>query len=359
MTQETSAEPSERTAPPAATRRSSGAGKVIALLLVLLLAVGGYASFPLWRGYVGFPAPANELVALRAALASLADRLTQLETSLSQPGEAGLFGRLAAVEQKVADLPQDAAQLAPRVETLAKQVEAVRRDVAEGAALAQLPAQVDSLARQVDGLHKTTADAATLLKLYARVDETEKALRSLEARHASAAGLLLAVGQLREAVDRGQPFDAELRTVKVLAGDDTEVATQLEILRPYAESGIVSRVGLGGRLDRAAAEIVRAEMLPEEPGWSRNAANRMLSLVSIRREPGVVAGNDAAAILARAEADLNGGDLAAAIGELDSLGQGSAQAAAPWLAQAKARVAADKAVSELTAHAIALAGARP
>jgi len=359
MTQETSAEPSERTAPPAASRRSSGAGKVIALLLVLLLAVGGWASFPLWRGFAGFPAPADELTTLRAAQTALTERLTQLEASLSQPGEAGLFGRLAAVEQKVGDLPQDPGRLVAQVDGLTKQVDALRRDVADAPALARLPAEVESLSRQVEALHKTTADAATLLKLYARVDETEKSLRDLQARHASAAGLLLAAGQLREAVDRGLPFDAELRAVKVLAGDDAEVAAALDVLHPYAESGILSRVGLTGRLDRLAPEIVRAEMLPEEPGWSRTAANRMLSLVSIRREPGMIAGNDAASVLARAEADLNGGDLPGAISELDSLGQGPAEAAAPWLAQAKARLAADKAVSELTAHSIALAGARP
>lgn len=359
MTQETSAEPSERTAPPAASRGSSGAGKVIALLLVLLLAVGGWASFPLWRDYAGFPSPANELIPLRTAQTALADRLTQLEASLSQPGDTGLFGRLAGLEQKVAALPQSGTQVETQVEALTRQVETLRRDVADAPALARLPGEVESLARQIDSLHKTTADAATLLRLYARVDEAEKTLRELQARHASAAGLLLAAGQLREAVDRGLPFDDELRAVKVLAGEDAEVTAALEVLRPYAETGIQTRIGLASRLDRLAPEIVRAEMLPEEPGWSRNAANRMLSLVSVRREPGVVAGNDASSILARAEADLHGGDLPGAISELNALVLGPAEAAAPWLAQAKARIAADKAVSELTAHSIALAGARP
>ncbi|SEH63449.1 inner membrane protein [Magnetospirillum fulvum] len=353
MTQESSAEPSDRTAMPTETRRSSGAGKVIALLLVLLLAVGGWASFPLWREMAGFPAPEGELAAVRAAQAALADRLGRLEASLAQ---------VAQLEQKVVAVESQAqapVQLASDVESLARQVEILRKNAVDGPAVARLPAEVEALSRQVEALHKTAADAATLLRLYDRVDQTEAAMREMKTRQASASGLLLAVGQLREAVDRGLPFDAELRTVKVLAADDAEVHAALETIRPFAETGVPTRVGLVGRLQHVAPEIVRAELLPAEQGWSRRAADRMLSLVSIRREPGLVAGNDATSILARAESDLNAGDLAGAVGEFDLLVYGPAEAAAPWIGQAKARLAVDKALSELTAHSIALAGVRP
>ena len=108
-----------------------------------------------------------------------------------------------------------------------------------------------------------------------------------------------------------------------------------------------------------APPIVRAELLPEEHGWSRRTADRILSLVSIRREAGVVAGNDAGAIVARAEAAIQAGDLPGAVAEVELLVYGPAEAAAGWLADAKARLAVDKSLSELTAHSIALAGARP
>ncbi|CCG41844.1 COG4223 family protein [Magnetospirillum molischianum] len=353
MTQESSAEPSDRTAQPTETRRSSGAGKVIALLLVLLLAVGGWASFPLWREMAGFPAPEDELVAVRAAQTTLANRLSRLEASL---------GQLSALEQKVAAVEsqsQTPVQLIADVESLARQVETLRKNAVDGPAVARLPAEVEALSKQVESLHKTAADASTLLRLYDRVDQTDTALREMKTRQASASGLLLAVGQLRETVDRGLPFDAELRTVKVLAADDTEVLTAVEMIRPFASTGIPTRIALLGRLEHLAPEIVRAELLPAEQGWSRRAADRMLSLVSIRREPGLVAGNDATAIIARAESNMNGGDLAGAVSEIDLLVYGPAEAAAPWLGQAKARIAADKALSELTAHSIALAGVRP
>jgi hypothetical protein len=353
MTQESSAEPSDRTAPPTETRRSSGAGKVIALLLVLLLAVGGWASFPLWREMAGFPAQDGELAAVRAAQTALANRLNRLEASL---------GQVSALEQKVAAVETQAqvpAQLTADIESLARQIETLRKNAVDGPAVARLPAEVDALSKQVETLHKTAADAATLLRLYDRLDQTDAAVREMKTKQASASGLLLAVGQLRETVDRGLPFDAELRTVKVLAADDAEVLTALETIRPFAAAGIPTRFALLGRLEHLAPEIVRAELLPAEQGWSRRAADRVLSLVSIRREAGLVAGNDATAIVARAESDLNSGDLSGAVAEIDLLVYGPAEAAAPWAGQAKARLAADKALSELTAHSLALAGVRP
>ena len=54
------------------------------------------------------------------------------------------------------------------------------------------------------------------------------------------------------------------------------------------------------------------------------------------------------------------GDLfenAGAVAEVESLQGGPADQAANWLADARARLAADKAVSELTAHVVAAIGA--
>jgi uroporphyrinogen-III synthase len=56
---------------------------------------------------------------------------------------------------------------------------------------------------------------------------------------------------------------------------------------------------------------------------------------------------------------LAAGDLAGAAGEMDALSGAAAQAAADWLAAAKARVAAERAISDASAKAIgALAAAQ-
>jgi uroporphyrinogen-III synthase len=65
------------------------------------------------------------------------------------------------------------------------------------------------------------------------------------------------------------------------------------------------------------------------------------------RPLGPVEGAAAEAVVARAEAHLEKGDLASALGELDALSGPAAEAAAPWRAKAEARLAAQGALQRL------------
>ena len=179
----------------------------------------------------------------------------------------------------------------------------------------------------------------------------------MQGRRSSAAAVLLAVGQLREALANAMPYDSEWRSLKALAGNDAEVASALEILKPSAVTGIPTLPMLTARLANQAPAIVRAQVLPEQQSWWRQTLDRLASLVTIEREDGNAAGSSPAAIIARAQGALADGDLARAITELEGLTGGPAEQAAPWIADAKARLAAGKAVSELTAHVVASVGA--
>jgi hypothetical protein len=63
--------------------------------------------------------------------------------------------------------------------------------------------------------------------------------------------------------------------------------------------------------------------------------------------------------VARAEAALDGGDLAGAISELEALDGPAAAAAAPWLAEARPRLAAEAALDTLRDRALQLPVERP
>jgi hypothetical protein len=63
-----------------------------------------------------------------------------------------------------------------------------------------------------------------------------------------------------------------------------------------------------------------------------------------------VEGEDPAARVARAEAHLATGDLAAAVAELEALEGPAADAAADWLAKAKSRLAATATLDRLHAR---------
>ncbi len=341
MTSEPASEPSvpaaQPTPPPVAPPKSSGGTAAVTVIMVLLVAIAAAATFPLWRDQAGFPAPATfNPDSLRAELAATNARLALLEArpaAAAPSGDSGLNGRVAALEQTIRTLQS------------------------QPPAPAHLAAEVDSMSKQVADLRRSAADAATVLRLADRIERAEAALRDLQSRRSSAAALLLAVGQLREAVALGRPFDAELRAVKALAGDDAEVAGAIETVAAQAAAGIATRAALADRFEALAPRIIRAEILPEGEGWWRRVVDRVLSLVVIRREDGTVAGGGTAATVARASAAVARNDFAVASAELDALTGGPAELAAPWSGEAKTRLAADRTLSGLAAHAIAITGA--
>jgi hypothetical protein len=328
---------------PEPARAPPRASMVIAPVLVLLAAA---ATFPLWRDQAGFPTPGGgfEIENLRAELSAATTRLAQLEARpVTVPAPQAPAAAPAAVDES-------------RLIALEQGLRALQ---AQPALPSTLIADVESLSKQLAELRKTAADSATMLRLVDRIDQVEAAIRELQAKRSSGVALLLAVGQLREAVALGQPFDSELRTARVLAGDDAALLRSAEIMAERAGSGLPPRSTLIARFDALAPAIIRAEILPADDGWQRRVMDHLLALITIRREDGNAAGGTAAAIVARTQAALNRNDLAAAIVELSALEPAAAAQAAAFVADAKARLAADKALSEMAAQAVALAGAKP
>jgi hypothetical protein len=80
------------------------------------------------------------------------------------------------------------------------------------------------------------------------------------------------------------------------------------------------------------------------------------SAVSIRRIGADTTGDEPAAVLARAEAALSQGDLAASIKEVESLPAPARDAFAGWLDDAKARASANDSLSKLESTVLASLG---
>jgi hypothetical protein len=77
-----------------------------------------------------------------------------------------------------------------------------------------------------------------------------------------------------------------------------------------------------------------------------------MSIITVRRVNGLVAGTTPSAILARAGAYLKDNNLAAAVTEMEQLKDSAATAALPWLNEARARVAAEQALTDATNKAL-------
>jgi uroporphyrinogen-III synthase len=102
-----------------------------------------------------------------------------------------------------------------------------------------------------------------------------------------------------------------------------------------------------------AAEVTRAGGWTAGEGWFDRTVQRLSTLVTIRRVDGRSDGSPDA-VLAEAERFLKANDLLACVQALERLTGDSAQAAAPWLKGALARVAVERALAALHVHAISL-----
>lgn len=288
---------------------------------------------------------------------------------LAQQGDGTdtIESRLAAQEESLATLSAQVAAIPPTpdlsplvqdINTLRSALDS-RMTESQGRA-ADLGAAVGALASRLDALERAPAGGGTLpdtalaawegdleglrsdlASLAERVDALAGDLDSRDAtlrdeiaqaaddagREASATLREAARTQLRAALDSGVPFADALAT----ATDAPPPG-----LAALAESGAPTMAALRDAFPdaaRAALNAVRSAGLAEDgnglAGWLRG----MLNVRST--EPR--AGDDADAILSRAEAALAAGDLDTALATLDDLPDAAQEAMSPWLAQAEAR----------------------
>lgn len=290
------------------------------------------------------------------------------------PAAAAMNQRFAAIEQRIRAIEagRDADEDARRgaAEDAAAKLDALDGRIADiEARAAVVPEQVDlgpledrlaALEEAYEARRKEAAGAGSA------AGDLEDRIAALEARPTVEnadplpIATLLAVAQLRAALRGSGPYQAALTALEALDGgggdDDEVVAAALAVLTPHAAAGIDTRERLRDRFTALAEAILRAVVTPPGGSWISRTLARLSGLVTVRRVGGGVAGNTAEAIVARAEARLETGDLAAAVGEVEALDGAAAEVAASWLAHARTRLAAEGALAALDARAIAAMG---
>ncbi|WP_142850528.1 COG4223 family protein [Telmatospirillum sp. J64-1] len=342
---------------------------IVAAAVVLLLAAAAL-TLPMWRDQaiaaLGGGAPAGqqaETEALRKELNQLASRVNALGGTVED-----LAQREPAAPQAPANGPQiqelqerlsrleTAQQQAPAVDPQAvTQLQQANEDLRNQ--LNQTREQLAQAQQQIGAVERNSADAATVLRLAHRMDEVEQAARQAGERREAAHAMLLAVGQLREAVDRGAPFRGEMETIRALSTDEQALNQAVGGFATFADRGIPTRAQLQQRFQDLAGRIVQAGTVGGGDSWWDRTVDRMGALVSVRRIDGGGGGTGPASVVARAETHVQAGNLAAAVEELRTLQGAAAETAQPWIADAEARVAAERGISELTTRAVARSGA--
>lgn len=256
-----------------------------------------------------------------------------------------------------------------------------------------LNASVDG---RVAALETRLGAAASGAPLSDRIAALEVSLGALDKKVASlpdakAVGAL-AMAELRDALDGSDPFAAELVAVRASGIADEGLAKILDRLTPYAATGVPTFEQLAARFVATAPDVLAADLrtaraaaakaaeekaaaaataqppAATEPSAADGAATvdvsglstQLWSLVSSAAEIvrltafGAAEGGSAIGIVEKAGGLVIGGDLVAAVEVLATLEADAAEAAKPWIADARARVAADQASALMAQRAASL-----
>ncbi len=296
----------------------------------------------------------ESLTADRAATAALEERIAALEARPS--GEEANAAVLADLQDRLSVLeeqpdPDAGARASAALQALSSRVDALQADaeIAAGGATA-LDNRLMELDRRLSAQEETQGTQQSDL-----VALGEAFAASGVGDSVSDASLALALGQLRDALRSSEPYETELALVSNLVADDDALGQKLDELSTHAGSGVPSLAQLKADYPAVAREAAAAGLGEEAEGLLSGVLRRVSEVVTIR-PVGEVEGVSVGAYLARAEARLEADDLAGAVAELDALAPPAETPLADWLTEARARVAADGAIAELGARAVAKLG---
>ncbi len=268
---------------------------------------------------------------LRALSATAAER-----PAAADPAIGELRSKVEALENRPAAQPPAATSAGDAD----KEVAALRTDIAGLRTALQTLDQAVSLQREQT---KTLSDAVGN-----RGAAEQKALTA-----ARASAVIGIAARLSSALDSGLPFAGDLALLMPLIQGDAKLGEIATALQPYAQTGVASRAALTADFP-AFAKAALADDLADD-SFGERLLGKLKSIVSLRRV-GDVQGDSVEAKLARAEAALDGSDLAKAVEIVKSLPAQTAKATAAWLARAETHLAAKRGVDQLAAHAVALLG---
>jgi hypothetical protein len=289
------------------------------------------------------------------ALDDVTARLAKLEAALATPRpgatDPALANRVASIEGQVKALGESVSILGRRTD---EAVVAARdaRQRAEASAAGPAAAQPGAPAIE-------RSELETLANRVAAVERSEKAVETELAKRPADAGdrslrLVVAAGALKAAVERGDPFAAELAAVKAVAPDPKTLDPKtLAALEPFATAGVPTATALARELLGLAPSLLQATGAPPRAGGFLEKLQAGAEKLVRIRPLDEAAGNDPAAIVARIETKASQADIAGALAELAKLPPAVRAPAEAWSRKAEMRTAALDASRRISADALA------
>jgi hypothetical protein len=187
--------------------------------------------------------------------------------------------------------------------------------------------------------------AADVERLGGRIAALEASQRTV----ADAAAAALAVSTLSEATETSRPFAEELAAAQRVLPPSPD----LRALDRVATQGAPTRAGLAVQFGNLAG---RAASASRNPGPDADLFSRLryaLSTIVSIRHVGSTKGSTPDAILARAQALLDDGDIESAVAALDPINDSAREVLAPWINAAGRRIEIDRHIAAIRADALA------
>lgn len=256
---------------------------------------------------------------LAADAGSLADRLSVLEAKLDgiEGGQAlrDLSARVRGLEATFAGQAQFAATIN------------------------ELRTIVDSLDGQVNTLDQKMAEAQKN-----QASPLGQTIEGVTGSDMKAAALLIAFAQLRESLNRNEPFADDVVLLQKLVGnDDPELQAALSRLAPQAEKGgVLTSQGLSEEFKTLAGDVVFSSLKGEDVSITDKAKIQITQALNVKKDGELLGGTPTQKAVAKAQTQLDSGDVQGAIATLQSLDGNAATQVAPFIQQAQASLLADQ-----------------
>ena len=274
----------------------------------------------------------QEVSALETRFESLENTITNNLNNLN-----GQVSSLADRLQSASGQDINLDQLIARFENLTRAVDG-QGDQAQ--AFNDLKAIVDTLQGRIQSMDQALEEAK------AQNAEIAQSMQGVTGRDLSAAAMLLAMTGMRENMNRAQPFAEDLAVLQELVGnDDPELPAAIDRLAPYAESGILTPEGISNELRGVTGDIIAAALRGEDVSIRDQIMARLGQILSVEKDGQPILGIAEQAVVARAQAALDRGDVETALKELRQLDGDAAKAANPVTQHLEGAVNADQTVS--------------
>ncbi len=314
-----------------------------------------------------WPFPEREDPAQKLAMRLNADedRLAALETAMARSDRASQgFASADDLNALRAKLEDVRAAQSSQAEELGRKIEEIRQRLSlieqqslipqgtsqEDAARAAsaLDARIEGLRNELQGqisdLEGQLADLREQLQS-GLAQSAEKARKEAE-RQARQAAFQAAIAELRGDFETGAPLAPALKKLADLG------ITPPAPLADLAQSGVPTLAALQESFPEHARAALEAATRAEAEAGKASPITAFLRTQLGARSLTPREGNDADAVLSRAEAALRAGDISGALKELDQLEDAGKAMMAPWRKQAELRLSAMTALDALAAQQI-------